>query len=188
MTSPARGEKKMASIKCPVCHGKSRDSAISVECNPQAQMRGIIKCLACEHEWPITIESSFITKIDVSLPGAQSDKLGDLVPTDLKDDVKEAERANYSQCHKACVAMCRRALQLGLIEKGIPDGGLGGMIESAKTQKLIEQKIFDLAMSIKGFGDIGVHRKVELESQEVNLVIYATVRMLNELFKETDKE
>ncbi len=46
-----------------------------------------------------------------------------------------------------------------------------------------EQKIFDLATSIKGFGDIGVHRKEKLEPQEVNMVIYATVRMLNELFK-----
>ena len=59
------------------------------------------------------------------------------------------------------------------------------MIESAKTQKFIEQKIFDLAMSIKGFGDIGVHRKEELEPQEVNMVIHATVRMLNELFKQS---
>ena len=82
----------------------------------------------------------FMEKLDVALPGQQSDHLNSLVPPDLKDDVREAERANYSQCYKACVAMCRRALQLALIEKRIPDGGLGGMIESAKTQKLIEQK------------------------------------------------
>jgi len=64
-------------------------------------------------------------------------------------------------------------------------GSLRHHLESAKTQKLIEQKIFDLAMSIKGFGDIGVHRKEELEPQEVNMVIHATVRMLNELFKQS---
>jgi len=146
-------------------------------------MWGIIQCTVCGHELPITIDGGYIQIIDVALPGQQSNRLNPSVPADLIDDVQEAERANYFQFYKACAAMCRRALQLGLIEKGIPDGALGGMIESAKNQELIEQRIFDLAMSIKGFGDIGVHRKEELEPQDINMFIHATVRMLNELFK-----
>ena len=178
-----KGEQEMTTVICPKCHGERRTEEIRVDCQPGAKMWGIIQCLECGHEFPITMDRGYIQKIDIALPGQQSGRLNPSVPADLKDDVKEAERANYSQCFKACVAMCRRALQLGLIEKKIPDGSLGGMIESAKNQKLIEQRIFDLATSIKGFGDIGIHRKEELEQQDVNMVIHATVRMLNELFK-----
>ena len=173
----------MTEIICPQCRNVTHAGVIRVECVGNVKMWGIIQCLVCQHEFPFTMFKNYMEKLDVALPGQQSDRLNSSVPADLKDDVQEAERANFSQCYKACVAMCRRALQLGLIERKIPDGSLGGMIESAKNQKLIEQRIFDLATSIKGFGDIGVHRKEELEPQDVNMVIHATVRMLNELFK-----
>jgi len=79
--------------------------------------------------------------------------------------------------------MCRRALQLALIDKDIEDKPLSKMLKEAKTpKKLLDDDIYNLATSIKGFGDIGVHRREKLEPQEVNMVIYATVRMLNELF------
>jgi len=68
------------------------------------------------------------------------------------------------------------------LDKGIPDKALSKMVEEAKDKGLLEQRTFDLATSIKGYGDIGVHRKEQLEPKEVELVIYATVRMLNELF------
>ncbi len=56
------------------------------------------------------------------------------------------------------------------------------MLEEARKMKLIEQKTYDLVKSIKGYGDIEEHRREHLEPQEVNMVIYATVRMLNEIF------
>jgi len=57
------------------------------------------------------------------------------------------------------------------------------MLKEALKQKFLEQKTYDLATSIKGYGDIGAHRREHLKPEEVNMVIYATVRMLNELFK-----
>ncbi len=176
------GGQEMASLICPNCHGHKRTTPITVECMPDAKMWGIIQCLRCEHELPITISSGFIQKIDTSLPGAQSDNLHSSVPSDIQGDVREAERANYAQCYNACVAMCRRALQLGLIDKGISDGPLGGMLNQALSNNLLRQDTYNLATSVKGYGDIGVHRREQLEPQEVNMVIYATVRMLNQLF------
>jgi len=175
------GEQKMVDLICPKCHGVKRKTSIKVECEPQAKMWGIVQCLACGHELPITMHAGFVQKLDIALPGAQSDHLNLSVPSDIKEDVQEAERANYAQCYKACVTMCRRALQLGLIDKAIPDAPLSTMLKQALDEKLIEQKTFDLATSIKGYGDIGAHRKEQLEPQEVTMVIYATVRMLNEL-------
>ena len=166
-------------LHCPKC---SRTTVIEVDCGPHAEMMGIIRCTLCGHEWPITISEGCISKLDTALPGAQSDKLDASVPSDIKEDLQEAERAHYAQCDKACATMCRRALQLGLMDKKIADAPLSAMLQEALNKGLIEQKTYDLATSIKGYGDIGAHRKEHLESQEVSMLIYATVKMLNELF------
>ena len=121
-----------------------------------------------------------LERLDTSLPVAQSDNLKGSVPGDLRDDVKEAERAHYHECYKACVTMCRRALQLALTDKGIPDGPLGAMLKQASN--LLQPDTHTLVSTIKGFGDIGAHRRDQLEPEEVRMVIYAAVRMLNELF------
>ncbi len=57
--------------------------------------------------------------------------------------------------------------------------------EAKNVKKILTDDTYNLATSIKGFGDITIHREEEIEPEEAKLVIYATVRMLNELFKET---
>jgi hypothetical protein len=183
------GQKEMPRIICPNCHGGSEGLYITVECDYQAsqlgaQLWGIIKCLNCMHEWPITIAKGYIHKLDIALPGVQSDKLNTSVPDDIRGDVREAERAHYAQCYKASVTMCRRAVQLGLIDKGIGDKPLGKMLKEAKDiKKLLTDDTYNLATSIKHFGDIGAHREEIIEPEVARLVIFATVQMLNEIFK-----
>jgi len=185
ITLKKEGEQEMANLVCPICFQKGtkpRVSVFTVDCQPDAELIGIVKCLNCGHELPITIRNGFITKTDVALPGAQSGNLNEAVPKDIKEDILEAERAHYHQCDKSCVTMCRRALQLGLIDKQIEDKPLSKMINEALEKSFIDQKSHYLATSIKGYGDIGAHRRDELNHQEVNMVIYSTVKMLNELF------
>jgi hypothetical protein len=175
-------EQEMPEVICPSCYPNRTTESIQVRCTGDTLMRGIITCLSCGRELPFEMYKGYITKLDKELPAAQSDRLETSAPNDIRDDVQESERCNYYHCYKACVTMCRRALQLGLIDKGIPDGPLGGMLKQAKVNRLLSQEIYDLATSIKGYGDIGAHRREILEPEEVNMVIYATVRMLNELF------
>ena len=104
----------------------------------------------------------------MALPGVQSDRLNSSVTPDIKEDIQEAERANYSQCYKACVAMCRRALQLSLIDKGIEDKPLSQMLNDALNAKLLTQDTYNLSTSIKGYGDIAVHRREIIEPEELN--------------------
>jgi hypothetical protein len=171
-------------IECPVCQGERRTDTIVVECDHSARITGIIQCIACGHEFPITINNGHIQKLDTALPVSQSDKLDTTVSPDIKEDVKEAERCHYHQCYKACVTMCRRALQLSLIDKGIEDKRLGKMLEDAhKVKKLLTDDTYNLAKSIKHFGDIGAHREETIEPEAARLVIFATVQMLNEIFK-----
>ena len=171
----------MPAIICPNCY-EDTGLHIVIRCEGNAKLRGIVQCIRCNHELPITLYKDYIQELNLALPGQQSDRLNSSVPSDIQDDAREAERANYNQCYKACVTMCRRALQLGLIDKGILDSPLSEMLKEALKKKLIEQKTYDLATSIKGYGDIGAHRREELNPEEVRMVIYATVRMLNELF------
>ena len=172
----------MPDTYCPNCQGGQRTDSIILNCERHAQLTGIVRCLVCNHEFPITLQNGAIIKLDLALPGTQSDKLNSSVPSDLKEDIQEAERAHYGQCFKACVAMCRRALQLALIEKGIGDTRLTPMLKEALTKKLLNDDTYTLSTTIKGYGDIGVHRKDKLDSEEVKMVIYSAVRMLNELF------
>ena len=173
----------MPTVYCPICQGERRTDEIILRCDRRAQIQGIVTCLACGHQFPITIVNDCIRKLDIALPGTQSDKLNASVSSDLKEDIQEAERALYAHCYKASATMCRRAVQLGLIDKKIPDAPFSSMLREALEQKLIDQDLYNLATSIKGFGDIGAHRREHLEPQEINMLIYATVRMLNELFR-----
>ena len=125
------GERAMAGLLCPNCQEEYADTTFVVCCTGHSKLWGIIQCTRCQHEMPFSMYHDHIQQLDIALPGKQSERLNPSVPSDSKDDVREAERANYSQCYKACVAMCRRALQLGLIDKGIPDGPLGGMLTQA---------------------------------------------------------
>lgn len=177
-----KGEQEMTEILCPVCEKQWSDPMFTVRCTGNSKMWGIIQCTRCLHEMPFSMYHDRIQKLDVALPGTQSDHLNPSVPDDIKDDVREAERANYAQCYKACVTMCRRAVQLGIMDKGIPDAPFQKMLNGALRQKLISQDIYNLATSIKGYGDIGAHRREQLDPEDVRMVIHAAVRMLNELF------
>jgi len=173
----------MPEINCPNCQGTKRTVPITIDCHTSAQMDGIVKCLMCNHEIPITIKDGRILKLDTTLPSRQSNGLHSSVPPDIKEDVQEAERAHYSQCYKASTTMCRRALQLSLIDKGVTDKALSSMLQEAKNSGLLTIDTYNLATSIKGYGDIGAHRKDIISPKEVELVIYCAVRILNELFK-----
>ena len=79
----------MPAVSCPKCQGEKRTNNITVQCGYQAKIEGIIQCLSCGHEFPITIVNDTIQKIDVALPGIQSDQLNSSVSPDLKEDIQD---------------------------------------------------------------------------------------------------
>src|SRR4030042_2498874 len=120
----------MVELDCPKCLEQKRSNCVKLEVfSGDYEIRGTIRCLKDQHERPIVMTKNYLQQLDVSLPGEQSSRLNLSVPDDIKDDIREAERANYAQSYKDCVAMCRRALQLSLIEKGIADKNLTAMLQ-----------------------------------------------------------
>lgn len=172
---------EMVKIDCPECAKTQRPHEFTYNCTGKFILKGRIICQACKNERQFESEGEYLRILGTILPPTT---LSSKVPGDIKDDVKEVERAYLGQCYKASAAMCRRATQIALIEKGIKDRGLEAMINEAKDQNILSNDTYNFAKSIKGFGDIAVHRKEIIEPGDIPLLLSCIKRMLNELFPE----
>ena len=160
----------MAEVRRPLCEKLNPDA------NPQYQpnvnqihlvpgsrsfgmeLQDVLTCLHDGHKIPVKMLKDTITGILTELPVSESKQLIAQVPQGIAQDVQEAERAHYASYCKACVVMCRRAIQLSLVEKGIGDRALSAMIEEAKNQGFIKSdRLYTQAMGIKDYGDDGAH-------------------------------
>jgi hypothetical protein len=170
----------MADMLCPMCEKTGHGKTIRLLCSlphhpdkwPPIEIRGIMRCLEDNHEWPFVMPQGFLQQLSTSLPGSYSHALHASVDSALKEDVEEAERANWAQCYNVAVVMCRRALQLGLIQKGIPDSKLSSMLQQAAGKNLLPNTSKQ-AQAVKFFGDIGAHRMDDIKPEEVNMAIFA---------------
>jgi hypothetical protein len=153
---------------------------MQIICNHNVDLKGVIHCQVCGHEFPVSISDGCVQELGVSFSGAQSGRLNPYVPTVIKQDIEEAEKAHYASCNKSSVTMCRRAFQLALIDRGVVDAPLSKMMKDSVS--LLSGDTYTMANTIKAYGDIGVHRREILESQKVELIISITVDILNELF------
>ncbi len=180
--SKTEGEEEMTTIHLDCTKPHARKPAFVLECHTGYTLRGIITCTEHKNSFPIVVEEGVLRELSRELPTVYYKRLSENIKDDVREDIKEAEIANYNQCYKASVTMCRRALQLGLIDRGIKDGRLDNMLKVAHTSKLLTDDTYTFATSVKGFGDIGAHRREYIEPDEVILVIRTAVRILNELF------
>ena len=185
----------MPLVNCPICdvpktgqnpelQQNSTEIALIPRKGAGMQLEGILTCLKDGHKMPIRMRENVVTDIQAYLPVSESAKIIAQVPAGIVQDVQEAERAHLAVSYKACVVMCRRAMQLSLIERHISDMPLGRMIEEAKKREIIKSdRLYMQAMGIKDYGDAGAHRTEELDSQTAALVVYVTVQLLNEVFQ-----
>ena len=182
----------MATIRCEVCDDNKRAAAapIAVRCERDNKFKGtvfegIVTCLIDGHRWPIKMREGHVVFTETALPLSDAVELSANIPEGILEDVEEAKRAHFSQCYKASVVMCRRAMQLSLIEKGIADAPLSVMLQKARegTPSLLTGSTYALAEGIKEYGDRGAHRVEAIGTEETRVVIFTTLRVLNELFE-----
>jgi len=174
---------EMTPIRCEEC-GRTGEMRLSPHASGAKGflLAGIVTCLEDGHQWPIKIRNDVVVETKEMMPVHESDSLIAEVPEGLIQDVEEAERAHFGQCYKASVVMCRRALQLALVEKGISDKPFSIMLREAEQCGILTGRNVGLAETIKDLGDAGAHRREEITAQDANLMIYASVRLLNEMF------
>ena len=194
-------ESMAAVVQCPGCvkfnetKGSSefyRDTQIAVRCyRPERQqhgatyglvLEGIVECTLDGHRRPIKLIDDLVDQTAPQLPVNESRRLHGNVPVALKDDVREAERCHFSQAYRASMVMCRRALQLCLIDKGINDGPLSRMLGDAQTNKILGNRAYLAALGIKDYGDGGAHRQETFTPEQVATVVHGIVEVLNEIY------
>lgn len=204
------GGEKMTIVRCPECsvnndkvtptsRGKYdyREDRIVVLCyrgsdaqgsHQMVDLEGTIICSYDGHRRPIKLISNVIDSTQPNLPVHDSVNLKPNIPDGLRQDVEEAERAHFAQCYKAACTMCRRAIQLALEGKvtPIPASGrtLGPYLAGARAMSppLLSQQTDGLAETVKDYGDTGAHKKTAITGKEAEIMVYATVKVLNELF------
>ena len=183
-------------LSCPRCQEKGTyagGNQRNISCNPILfgpgfEIEGIVTCLADNHKWPIKFRNDQIVSIHPDLPNKASVKLHTAVPSGVRQDVEEAEKAHFGHCFKSSVVMSRRALQLALEDKGAKGRTLGPLLAFARTMNppLLSARADTLAEGIKDYGDRGAHRPEEILSEDATLVISVTVMVLNELYPLTE--
>jgi hypothetical protein len=84
-------------------------------------------------------------------------KLEDSIPKRVASDYVEAIKCFDVGAEKASAAMCRRALQNSIIEKGAKKGKLVDQIDELFEKQIITKDIKDWAHEIRLTGNVGAH-------------------------------
>lgn len=204
---PSSGEMEveMAVVRCPKCveHNDAvrdrthprypeqtyREDRVVVTCyrgadagasHQMVDLEGVIVCKYDEHRRPIRLVGNIIDSTHPSIPVEESANLHAKVPFGIKQDVQESERCHLAQCYKASTIMCRRAVQLALVDKGVSDGPMGKMLTDARL--MFSSTTYALAEGIKDYGGSGAHGTEVITPHEAATVIFVTVKVLNELY------
>lgn len=171
-------------LDCSNCRKENRycnaDFSLDSIAGEGIEIKGIITCLQDGHQWPIVIDTNTVREMSSALSDIP---IRPQVPPGIAEEIQEARRAHFMQCFKASVVMCRRAMQMALIEKGIPDGPLQRMLDDAKVKGILgEDGAYGMAMAVKDYGDKGAHRTESLSYQEVGADTLAATLLVNAVF------
>jgi hypothetical protein len=90
--------------------------------------------------------------------GTFNDRVDPDVPRAIAGDFSEGLRCNWINAFKACVVMCRRALQASALELGAPKGkNLEQQIDSLLDKGKITEALKDFAHEVRLPGNKGAH-------------------------------
>lgn len=194
----------MAEVVCPECaaynsspkpgiSGTFRDPIIRIQCGRtrkdpgslhRVELQGIITCKYDGHKRPIRLVENTIDDTARNMPLKESQKLNG-VPDGLVEDIEEAESAHFAENFKASVVMCRRAINLALEEILKATDTLGPLLKLAQKREppLLKPHTYSLAERVREYGDKGAHRVGVLDAKAVEVAVFDTVVVLNELYE-----
>jgi uncharacterized protein DUF4145 len=89
--------------------------------------------------------------------GKPNETVDPSVPQDVAEDFKEAIRCQWVQAYRACVVMCRRALQTSVLLLNAAGGTLIKQIEDLAAKGVITAPLKDFAHEIRLTGNAGAH-------------------------------
>jgi len=122
--------------------------------------KGEVKCRHCEAFMLIELingqlkdSPTLIDKKVINIPD---------VPENINDDLREAQVCFNVSAYKACVVMCRRAIEQICDDKDAQGKSLFDKIEFLLKQNIISQDIYSIFTQIRRFGNYGAHPQDDL--------------------------
>lgn len=107
---------------------------------------------------PNRLKSPSILRYETHYPlGKPNETLGPGIPPDVATDFVEAIRCQSVEAYRACVVMCRRAVQTSVIEKNAQGNTLVKQIEDLAAKGIITASLKDVAHEIRLTGNAGAH-------------------------------
>jgi hypothetical protein len=90
--------------------------------------------------------------------GTPNQNVDEHIPTQIRDDFKEALRCRFIDSNKGTLVMCRRAVQSSLLEKGASKRKkIGEQIDQIARRGLITEPLQKLAHKVRLAGNEGAH-------------------------------
>jgi hypothetical protein len=89
--------------------------------------------------------------------GKPRDAVDQNVPKPIADDFAEALRCHWIQAYRACVVMCRRAVQSSALHLGAKGGRLIDQIDDLSKNGIITTPLKEFAHEIRLTGNDGAH-------------------------------
>ena len=186
------GEQDMLTIKCSQCieSGASSGSLLSFAHVRGGRyiLTGVLECEIDSHKWHVSLRSGDqLLDAGTELPVSESKKLKS-VGVGIKQDVQEAEEAHFYRLYKSSAVMCRRAMQLGLIDKGIKDGPTGSMLTKARDEGILsDEQAYRIGLAVADYGGKGAHNKEVLAESDARTAVVAAVKVLNDIYRKKKK-
>ncbi|MBZ5533883.1 MAG: DUF4145 domain-containing protein [Acidobacteriia bacterium] len=156
--------------ECPHCQSKAAFMTVGEpfqEGTPNTlpiRMIGAARCVACNKyilaivRSDVTTSSQIYHICDEYYPlGAPNQDLEKSIPEDVAEDFREAIRCQWVKAYRACVVMCRRAIQSSVITLNAKGKNLVEQIDDLASKGTITQPLREFAHEIRLAGNVGAH-------------------------------
>jgi hypothetical protein len=153
--------------RCPHCPAESYFRPVGtphqeqIGETPQHKIVNAAQCEACKGFVLVVGQKPFHNQpailVNVFPLGKPNDSVDPSVPAAVAEDFKEALRCEWVNAYKACVVMCRRAVQSSVIQLGAKGERLIDQIDDLLKNGKITQALKDFAHEIRLTGNEGAH-------------------------------
>lgn len=116
--------------------------------------------------------------------GKPNENLDKSIPQDVAEDFKEAIRCHAVKAFRACVVMCRRAIQTSVLGKSAQGNTLVQQIDDLATKGTITQPLKEFAHEIRLTGNVGAHSDglEDVEEEDADDVMAFTDQYLEHVY------
>ena len=150
---------------------------------------GDVKCTNCGAVMAVEIKEGQL----LSTPILKELKVHNVpfVPESINDDFLEAQLCHAVGAYKACVVMCRRALEQMCDDMNAKGDTLYQKIKDLQTKGIILSEIADIFNEIRYFGNYGAHPKNDLlegvTEEDSATVLEITLHILKHIYEVPQK-